>query len=357
MSTAIAKPQELSPERKRLLTVKDLLAKSQEQIAIALPKHMTAERMIRVATTTISRTPKLLECTPISLVGCVVQASELGLELNGFLGEAYLVPFWNSRARCLEAQFQAGYRGLISLARRSGQVALVYSELVYHCDKFKVAYGLHKNLEHEPDLDNLDRGRRDETGNLIGLRGAYAVVKYKDGEFDFEYLPLAKLNELRARSKSKNKDGEENGPWVTDPDQMYRKVPIRQLAKRLPLSPEFQKAAILDEYGDVGVRQNLGAEIASNTAFSGVMGDLAANTTQTLADKYLAQQPAQDEHSQDGPPLEAYAEGESAPDPTQGFRHQGDQPMLDSLEAIDPFKNDPSTHGFDAPGKSGRRGH
>jgi recombination protein RecT len=347
--------------------IRSLLMQAEKQIALALPKHMTAERMIRVALTTIQRTPRLMECTPLSIVGSVIQASEMGLELNGFLGEAYLVPFWNSKTRSYEAQFQVGYRGLISLARRSGQVSLIRSELVYDCDHFNVRYGLDMDLEHEPDLENPDRGTKDKDGNMVGLRGAYAVVKFKDGEFDFEYLPLSKLNELRARSKSRDRDGNESGPWVTDPDQMYRKVPIRQLAKRLPLSPEFQKAAVLDEYGEAGVRQHLSAEVTENPAFSNVLAEVAQNTAQALAEKYIskpepetitvtqetAQVAKRQTQQEDGPPLELYDEVASQqPDPISASTASANQqPPLGA--DFNPFDQQPN--GFEP--RTTRRGH
>ena len=107
---------------------------------MALPQHMTADRMTRIAITAVQKQPKLLECTALSIVGCVIEASQLGLYPDGILGDAYLVPFWNGKTRQLEAQLQPGYRGLINLARRSGQVPAIYSEPVYACDKFAVEH-------------------------------------------------------------------------------------------------------------------------------------------------------------------------------------------------------------------------
>lgn len=220
-------------------SLRTMLEKSKDQIQLALPRHMTAERMIRVAMTAVQRQPKLLECTPLSVVGAVVEASQLGLEPDGILGQAYLVPYFNNKTKRVEAQLQPGYRGLIALARRSGEVSTIYAELVYEADTFKISKGDSPKLKHEPNYDAEDRGK---------LRGAYAVVIYKDGGKDFEYMPLAELDKIRQQSKAA-----QFGPWQTHPEEMYRKCPIRRLAKRLPLSPEFQRAAVLDEYVDAGV--------------------------------------------------------------------------------------------------------
>ncbi|EDW4164247.1 recombination protein RecT, partial [Salmonella enterica subsp. enterica] len=66
-----------------------------EQLAAALPRHMTAERMIRIATTEIRKVPALGDCDTMSFVSAIVQCSQLGLEPGGALGHAYLLPFGN----------------------------------------------------------------------------------------------------------------------------------------------------------------------------------------------------------------------------------------------------------------------
>lgn len=239
-------------------SLQSLLEKMKGQISLALPRHMTPERMIRVALTAVQKSPQLKQCTPISIVGCIVQASQLGLEPDGVLGQCYMVPFRNKKNNNqLEAQLQIGYRGFLTLARRSGEVSNVYSELVFECDHFAVQLGTAKQLHHVPNYEAEGRGEvYEDSSELIGLRGAYAVVIYKDGAVDFEYMPLAELNRIRSSSKAAD-----NGPWVTHPAEMYRKCPIRKLAKRLPLSPELMKAAAHDEHVDAGVAMSSASEL------------------------------------------------------------------------------------------------
>ena len=74
----------------------------------------------------VYRTPKLQECTRDSIFSSILQASELGLDLSPPMGEGYLIPRWNGRAKVLECQFQPGYRGLVALARRSGEIAMIH---------------------------------------------------------------------------------------------------------------------------------------------------------------------------------------------------------------------------------------
>src|SRR5262245_33131492 len=133
---------QLMPLQTKVATVRSLLEKSRPQIALALPRHMHAERMLRIVMTSVQRNVKLLDCDPVSLVGAVIQSAQLGLEPDGVLGEAYLIPFYNGHRKRYEVQFQVGYKGLLALARRSGAVEDVDTRLVYAKDEFDFCYGL-----------------------------------------------------------------------------------------------------------------------------------------------------------------------------------------------------------------------
>lgn len=254
-----------------------------QQVALALPNHLTVDRLMRVAMTAVQKTPKLLDCTQISVCGAIVEAAQLGIVPDGILGQAYLVPY---KGVC---QLQIGYRGYLELARRSGQVSFVTSELVYECDQFSVELGTERFLKHVPDYDNPERGTF-ESGEVKGLKGAYAIVKYKDGAVDFEYMSKVMLDQIRATSKS---GGSDFSPWNTHPAEMYRKVPIRRLAKRLPLSAEFMKAAVLDDYAEQGVSQGFEHAIDRNSELA---RQATENTANGLAEKYL---PSAEDENQD----------------------------------------------------------
>lgn len=230
-----------------LKVFKDWLDYSKGQIAMALPKHLTAERMIRMATTTITRNPELLECTPVSVCGAVIQAAELGLELSGPLGQAYLVPFYNKNIGKKEAQFQVGYRGLIQLAYRSGRVKTFNAHAVHQNDYFDFAYGTDSFLKHKPA--DKDRGE---------ITHVYAVVLTVDGGQDFEVMSADDVEQHRKRySKQKS----QYSPWETAWEEMAKKTPLRRLAKRVPMSIELTKAAALDEYAEHEVAQDLGTTL------------------------------------------------------------------------------------------------
>ena len=110
------------------------LDKYQSQIAEALPNNMSSKRMARIIKTEIAKTPKLLECSPRSLFGSVVQCAQLGLEPGGILGHAWLLPYWNSKKQLMESQLMIGYRGMIDIALRSSKVLSIEARSVYEGD-------------------------------------------------------------------------------------------------------------------------------------------------------------------------------------------------------------------------------
>lgn len=260
--TAVAKAQP-----KPIQTLRTMLDKALPQIKLALPRHMSAERMLRVAVTAAQRTPDLLKCDPLSFVGAVVQASQLGLEPDGILGHAYLAPFNNRKTGRKEVQLIAGYRGLIDLARRSGHVATISSHVVHERDKFDFAYGLEDRLEHVPHMDG-DKG---------DPRCVYAVARLRDGGYAFDVMTVDEIERIRKSSKSANGDA-----WSNHWGEMARKTVIRRLMKYLPLSPELQKAVALDEAADAGVAQSLDIEVESNDA----VAEATARRTDDLRDRY-----------------------------------------------------------------------
>lgn len=265
--------------KKPIADLRALLEKTKDQIAVALPRHLSPERMIRVALTAVQKTPKLMECDALSIVGAVVQASQLGLEPDGVLGQAYLVPFWNSKTGRNEAQLQIGYRGFISLARRSGDIQSLSAHVVYKEDHFEYSFGLNEKLDHVP-------AEMEERGDPTH---AWALVRFKDGGYQFDVMTAAEIHKVRQTSKAKD-----NGPWVSHWSEMAKKTVIRRLAKLLPMSVEdsaLVKAAVLDEYADSGIAQNLAGEIdpASEAARIGT-----ERKTQSIVNKYTPEVESQE---------------------------------------------------------------
>ncbi|MGG1291401.1 recombination protein RecT [Bacillus smithii] len=212
-------------------TIAAYLKKMGPEIEKALPSHMNPDRMARIALTTIRTNPKLLEASIPSLLGAVMQAAQLGLE-PGLIGHCYLVPFRNGKTGQTDVQFIIGYKGMIDLARRSGQIENIYAHAVYSNDEFDYELGLEPKLKHKPYMEG-DRGE---------FIGAYAVAHFKDGGYQFEFMPKSEIDKRRKRSKAAN-----NGPWVTDFEEMAKKTVIRHMWKYLPISIEIQQQAMQDE--------------------------------------------------------------------------------------------------------------
>ena len=76
-------------------TLQGLLESMKSRMQSVLPKHITAERMMRVALVAASKNPKLYECTKESVAKAMMDASELGLEPGGARQLAALVPYGN----------------------------------------------------------------------------------------------------------------------------------------------------------------------------------------------------------------------------------------------------------------------
>lgn len=208
----------------------------------ALPKHLNPERLLRIAATTIQRSPGLRECTPISLLACIIETAQLGLEPDGVLGESYIVAFKNKKTGKKSATLIPGYKGLMKLVFQTGVVNAINAELVRKGDFFAMSLGTKRSLIHEPKIE-LREGKEDAQ-----WAGVYATVTYKNGATDFEYFTAAEISAIRARSRSAN-----DGPWVTDTEAMWKKSAIRRLAKRLPKSTTdhmLARAVALDELAD-----------------------------------------------------------------------------------------------------------
>ncbi|MFY1029117.1 recombination protein RecT [Pseudomonas asiatica] len=222
--------------------------KVKSQMALALPKHMTADRLARIATTEIRKVPALAKCNIESFMGAIMQCAQLGLEPGGALGHAYLLPFGNGKASdgLANCQLIIGYRGMIDLARRSGQIVSIAARAVHERDQFSYEYGLHEDLQHKPCEDG-------EPGKLTHV---YAVARLKDGGVQFEVMSKLEVDKVKAQSKAGN-----NGPWVSHYEEMAKKTVIRRLFKYLPVSIEMQQAVTLDERADAGIDQQNAAAL------------------------------------------------------------------------------------------------
>ncbi len=244
--------------------VKAMVEKNLGAIQMALPKHLSPDRFARVFYTTILKTPKLLDCEPRSLVSALIQCSELGLEPINALGQIYLLPFYNTKARRYEVQIIPGYRGYIQLAQNSGKIIDISAHVVYDKEPFELVFGTEEKVIHTPKPPS-ERGEK-KVGVYARAVFANKVVKtiwlwtedvYKhressSGAWEMDWTtkpPKFKLD------KDGNKILGASSPWRLWEDEMFCKTAIRVMAKFLPLSPEWKKMESLDTVAEAGDSQ------------------------------------------------------------------------------------------------------
>jgi recombination protein RecT len=205
----------------------------QAQIAKALPKHVTVDRIVRIVMTALNTTRDLAECTPESFFGCVMQAAQLGLEVNTPLGHAYLIP--RRIKGTLTCTLIVGYQGMIDLALRSDKVVKIWTRTVHEGDEFEVHYGLTENIIHKPSK---------QAGRLARpLEWVYCVAELSNGAKVFEVLSAEEVDARRARGGA----GDNFSPWKTDYDAMARKSSVRALFKWLPKTSEMALAESMED--------------------------------------------------------------------------------------------------------------
>lgn len=213
-------------------TMQQYIKQVQSEIRKALPSVITPERFTRIVLSALSTNPKLAETTPQSFLGAMMTAAQLGVEPNTPLGQAYLIPFWNSKARALECQFQLGYKGLIDLAYRSGEVNVIQAQVVYENDDFTYSFGLDPQLKHVPATH--DRG---------APAYVYAVFRTKDGGYGFEVMSM---DDVRAHAQKYSK-AYSAGPWQTNFEEMAKKTVLKRVLKYAPLKSDFVRGVAQDE--------------------------------------------------------------------------------------------------------------
>lgn len=225
--------QQITVAEQRSRSLQVLMQKMAPQIKAALPKHMTPDRMLRIALTEFRTVKGLSECDPMSFLGAIVKCSQLGLEPGSGLGHAYLIPFRNTQLRTVECNVITGFRGLIDLARRSGRVEAIRARVVYAKDEFRFAYGDDEGIVHVPSTEE-DRGE---------ITYAYAIAKIKGcDEPQREVMTRAEIDRIARRTN--------NPVWKEHFAEMARKTVVRRLCKYLPQSPEMADALNLDNRSD-----------------------------------------------------------------------------------------------------------
>lgn len=192
-----------------------------EDYASLLPKHVTFDRFMRTAVTAVARDPSLLQADKASLFFAVREAASCGLEISGINGEGYLVTRNDRKRNTRIVQFMPGYKGLIKLARQSGEISTIDAGVLYENDEIEYQRGTDPKFTVVPNWK--------DPGEPIG---AFAVAVFKDGTYQCKVMSVREIEEIRKRGGG----GGKFGPWVTDWGAMATKTAIKQLCKLLPMS-------------------------------------------------------------------------------------------------------------------------
>lgn len=200
------------------LTVKDQLLNPNylQSLSEILPQTFSAERMVRLALSSMAKNKKLMECEINSLRFGIVEAARLGFEIGGPLGMAYLTP--RKDRGVLKAVLVIGYQGMVDLALRTGLVSSIMAEVVREGDRFLFEYGTEKKLRHVPSGDPD-----------APVTHAYAIAEMQNGAKTFHVMSRKEIDRVRTRAGAGD-----NSPWSTDYAEMARKTAIRNLFKFLP---------------------------------------------------------------------------------------------------------------------------
>ena len=223
---------QMSAAKAEKKTMQAYIKAMEPAIKKALPSVITPERFTRMVLSALSSTPKLAECSPQSFLAAMMTAAQLGVEPNTALGQAYLLPYRNHGQ--MECQFQLGYKGLIDLAYRSGEVSVIQAHTVYENDVFEYELGMDPKLRHVPA--KADRGE---------AVAYYAMFKTKDGGYGFEVISVDDV-QRHAQRYSKSY-GSGSSPWRSNFDEMAKKTVLKRALKYAPLKSDFVRGVAQDE--------------------------------------------------------------------------------------------------------------
>lgn len=230
ISTA-AQNSAVQSQEKKTKPILDHMRDMAPEIAKALPSVITPERFTRMVTTALSNNRQLLKCSAKSFIGAMMTAAQLGMEPNTPLGQAYLIPYRNHEK--LECQFQIGYKGLLDLAYRSGEVTIVQAHTVYANDEFEYSFGLSPTLHHVP--------AKTDRGEPVFY---YAVFQTKSGGYGFEVMSVEDVRQHAIKySKAYSSS---SSPWKTNFDEMAKKTVLKRCLKYAPLKSDFARAVAQD---------------------------------------------------------------------------------------------------------------
>lgn len=221
--------------KKKLADFENLLMPYQIKVAqIAPKKGLQADRILRMAATTIWMNESLHDCDPKSMLMAVMQLAMAGINPQPQFKEAYLIPYGT------QCQMQLAYLGIIKLCEKSAMIKAIWAESVYEGDYFEVVKGTKPSITHRDGPNS---------GDAPKFTHAYACVEKMSGGIQFVVMNKLQIERLRMKNKMQNnRNGSDpKGAWMSDYDQMAKAKVLKQVLKTVPMEDEYRSAIFLDE--------------------------------------------------------------------------------------------------------------
>lgn len=243
---------QIVPVAQKAAQMRVFFEKRKNEIGAALARvGITPDRIIRALFTSAQKNPLLYDCTPESTYKAILLSAQGGLLPDGITQQAHLIPRRNTKKGVMECNLQIGYRGYLTLCRRSGDVDVIAAYVVRSGDTFSVKNGV---PAHEPLTRNGFPCVTEADGTTERMVvGVWARAVFKSGAIDYEWMSRDELDAIRRRGQT----GDKVTPWDTDFSEMAKKTVLRRLCKRLPQSEDAARLLELDAQAEGGAHQNL----------------------------------------------------------------------------------------------------
>ena len=223
-------------------TLKDWIQDKRPEIAQALPKNWDVGRMEATLISALRANPNLAKCTPISFICAIMTAAQMGLKPNTPLGQCYIIPYWNSKIKRFEAQFQIGYKGILEMGYRTDVITEIYADKIKKGDYLDYQKGTEKYIHHR---EYPEKWEYDKKGELI-ITHYYAIYKTIKGGMNFSIWPKDMVvKHMKRYSPAARKDA--YSPWQTSDDLMSQKTVLKDVMRYAPIAEDDRRILAADE--------------------------------------------------------------------------------------------------------------
>lgn len=295
MSVSELKEKATGVKKNPVVEFGNFMERFKPQLALALPKHMAADRMARLALTAFSTNEKLQSCDAKSIAASIMTAGQLGLE-PGVNGAGFLVPYGRT------CTFVPGWKGLVDLVARSGR-GTVFTGVIFKDQEYTFLDGARRDLiiHNETDLDDPE-----------DITHAYAIGWVKDAAMPV--IELWRVSKIAKHRDKYNKVGKNHYSYK-DWEMYCRKVPLLQVLKYMPCSIEIVNAIAVNHASESGRAVTIENGIVIDTDSRGT--ERMETTTGEIVEEKTTKEKQISQDKQDINPEEIQSKGSFVPSPEE----------------------------------------